>query len=374
MRKEEIRGLVVYAILIISALIVGFAAIRPTMSVYGPDKMSDLGFIIIVLIIAYLTNAIGLEVLHVLGAIFGGYRVTSLNIFGLCLFNNGEKWKLGFRDFNGINGETKIAPKKEKTNINFVVWFPLFGFSIELATCIVLSMLVKTGSIETKWIRGAALLFILISSMLAFYNFVPFKLDSITDGYRLRLFTKPVNVEAYNKMLIIQEDQRLGKTVENIPIFEEITDYTAEINMLAMYQFLKEEKYDEAMKIIDQLIEHKNVLNLNDFNRLIAQKLYLAILSQTLEEAKKLYEEICPIEIRRFIANDISMPSIRAYVLIAGMIEESEGEVKYALSKVEKAKKRSLASEVKTEEVLLEKALNYVYEKHPKWEKEKAAE
>ena len=92
------------------------------------------------------------------------------------------------------------------------------------------------------------------------------------------------------------------------------------------------------------------------------------------EEVKKLYDELCPIEIRRFIANDMSMPCIRAYVLIAGMIEESESEVQFAKSKVEKAKKRSLASEVKTEEKLLEKAINYVYENHPKWVKEKAAE
>ena len=374
MRKEEIRGLVIYLILIAAALIVGFAAIKPSMTLYGPEKMSDLGFIIVVIIIAYLFNAIGLEVLHVLGAIFGGYKVTSFNILGLCLYHNGEKWKFGFRDFGGISGETRIAPNKEKVNANLPVWFALFGFAVELATCIVLAMLVKNNSIKVEWIRPAALLFVLISSMLAFYNFIPLKLDSVTDGYKLRLFTKPVNVEAFNEMLEIQEAQRLGKSVENVPVFEEITEYTAEINMLAMYKFLEEEKYKEAEEILDKLIENRKVLSLNDFNRLIAQKLYLAILTNPIEDAKKLYDEICPIEIRRFIANDISMPSIRAYVLIAGMIENSESEIEFAKSKIEKAKKRALASQIKAEEVLLEKALNYVYENHPKWVKEKAAE
>ena len=374
MRKEEIRGLVIYLILIAAALIVGFAAIKPSMTLYGPEKMSDLGFIIVVIIIAYLFNAIGLEVLHVLGAIFGGYKVTSFNILGLCLYHNGEKWKFGFRDFGGISGETRIAPNKEKVNANLPVWFALFGFAVELATCIVLAMLVKNNSIKVEWIRPAALLFVLISSMLAFYNFIPLKLDSVTDGYKLRLFTKPVNVEAFNEMLEIQEAQRLGKSVENVPVFEEITEYTAEINMLAMYKFLEEEKYKEAEEILDKLIENRKVLSLNDFNRLIAQKLYLAILTNPIEDAKKLYDEICPIEIRRFIANDISMPSIRAYVLIAGMIENSESEIEFAKSKIEKAKKRALASQIKAEEVLLEKAINYVYENHPKWVKEKAAE
>lgn len=373
MRKEEIRGLIIYSILIVAALIVGFAVIKPQMAQYGPE-MSDLLFIIIVLIVAYLFNTIGLEVLHVLGALFGGYKITSFNILGLCLYKTEEKWKFGFRDFSGISGETKIAPKKEKPNANFLVWFPLFGYAIELATCIVLAMLVKNGSIETLWIRPGALLFLLISSMLAFYNFVPLKLDSMTDGYRLRLFMKPVNVEAYNQMLIIQEEQRLGKSVEKVPVFEEITDYTAEINMIAMYKCLSEEKYDEAIDILDKLLENKKVLNINDFNRLIAQRLYLEILTKPIKDARELYDKICPIEIRRFIANDTSMPSIRAYILIAGMMEDSESEVAFAKSKVEKAKKRALASEIRTEEILLEKALNYVYENHPKWVKEKAAE
>ena len=373
MRKEEIRGLIIYSILIVAALIVGFAAIKPAMEDFGPNKMSSFGFIIVVLIIAYLFNAIMLEVLHVLGAVFGGYKVTSFNVFGLCIHKTIDKWKLGFADFNGISGETKVAPNKEKLNANLQTWFPIFGYAIELAGCIVLASSVTKGG-YTAWLRPAALLFILISSMIAFYNLVPFKLDSMTDGYKIRLFTKPVNIEAYNKMLMIQEDQRLGKTVENIPVFEEITEYTAEINTLAMYLFLEQENYNEATKIVDQLLEHKNILNINDYNRLIAQRIYLAILLSPIEEAKKLYDEICPIEIRRFMANDTSMPSIRAYILIAGMVEGSESEVQFALSKVEKAKKRALVSQIKAEEKLLEKALNYVYENHPNWVKEKDAD
>ena len=374
MRKEEIRGLIIYLILIVVALIVGFAGIRPMMEKYGP-AMSDLLFIVIVLAIAYLVNSIGLEVLHVIGAKLGGYKVTSFNIFGICIYKTSEdKWKLGFRDFNGISGETKIAPNKEKLNPNMFVWIPLFGYAIELASCIVIAMLVKSTHISIVWFRPAAFLFVLISSMLAFYNFIPLKLDSMTDGYRIRLFTQPVNIEAYNQMLAIQEDRRLGKNIRDVHVFDEITEYTAEMNVLAMYKYLEEEKYDDAVAIIDKLLENKKVINVNDYNRLIAQKLYLAILTQPLSDAKKLYEEICPIDIRRFIANDTSMPSIRAYIMIAGMIEDSESEVAFAQSKVEKAKKRALASEVKTEEVLLEKALNYVYENHPKWEKEKAAE
>lgn len=369
MRKEEIRSLIVYVLLIIAALVVGLAVIRPAM-VDAPSSMGQIWFLIIVVIIAYLFNAIALEVLHVIGAKLGGYKVTSVNILWLCFYNDGKSWKVGFKDFNGICGETKIAPKKEKLNPNLLSWLPLFGFAAELAGCIVLNNLVK-GNPETTvaWLAPAALIFVLISSLIAFYNFVPFKLESFTDGYRIRLFTKPVNIEAYNQMLIIQDKQRLGEKVEKIPVFSEITEYTAEINTIAMNECIELERYEEAIQIIDHLLENKKVLSGNEVNRLIAQRVYLAALTSPVEDAKKLYDEICPIEARRFIVNDNNLSTIRAYILIAGMLEGSESEVAFAKTKLDKAKKRTSASVIKTEEKLINKALEKVYEAHPKWNK-----
>ena len=375
MRKEEIRGLVIYLLMILAAIIIGFTVIRNQMSLYGPEKMSPLLFIIIVLVVAYLFNVIGLEILHVLGSIAGGYKITGVNILGFGFYKKGNEFKFSFRDFNGISGETKIAPKKEKLNPNLQTWFPLFGFAIELGTCIVVASIIKSNpNPKTPWLVPASTIILLIACMLAFYNFVPLKLDSETDGYKIRLFANPINIKAYNQMLEIQEKKRLGEDVEEIPTFEEITEYTAEINTLAMYKYLEVEKFDDAEKIMDKLLESKKFMSMNDHNRLVAQKLYLVILTKPLDEAKKLYDELAPTEVRRFIANDVSMASIRAYIMIAGMIEGSESEVMFAKSKIEKAKKRALASEIIAEEKLLEKALNHVYEAHPKWEKEKVAE
>lgn len=376
MRKEEIRGLIIYSIMIIVAIIVGFTVIKPLMESYGPDskKMGSFLFLIIVVIVAYLFNVIGLEFLHVIGCAFGGYKVTAVNVLGLCLTKTDKNWKLTFKDFNGVSGETTAYPKKEKLNPNLMAWFPLFGYAVELATSILIISFIKGAKYSSaSWLAPASMVFLLISSMLAFYNFVPLKLDSITDGYKMRLFLKPVNVEAYNEMLRIEEQQRTGKKIENIRVFSEITEFTAEINTKAIYMYLEQEKFNDAELIIDQLLENKKVISQNDANRLIAQKMYVTILTKTDIEAKKIYNEICTTEIRRFIANDISMQSIRAYILIAGILENSESEVLYAKSKLQKARKRALKSEIKTEEFLVEKALDCVYGAHESWAKENAS-
>ena len=374
MRKEEIRGWLLLTVLGIFAAIAMVTLINPVLERFPPENMKPFTYFIVVIIISFLINVIGLEILHVLGSVAGGYKIVSFNVLGLCFYKEGEKWKFGFRDFNGLAGETKIAPKKGKLNANLQTWFPIFGYAVELATCIVVFNFIKSSNVKASWLASAAIINLVVASMLFVYNFVPIKLDSMTDGYKIRLFSNKTNLDAYNKTLDVLEKRRVGENIEKIPVFPEITEFTAEINSLAMYQYLEEEDYAKAMEIIDVLLEHKKVINVNDYNRLIAQKLYLTILTKPVKEAKKLYDEICPTEIRRFIANDVSMPSIRAYIMIAGTIEESESEVAYARSKVEKAKKRALKSEIKAEEILLEKAINFVYEKHPKWKKESAAE
>ena len=378
MKKEEVRTLVILCVMVLAAIFVGWKFVGPAFASYGPDKMHPLLFIGLNLIIAFLINIIALEALHVLGAIIGGYSITAFNILKICIYKNADnKWKLGWQEYEGFMGETKIAPKKEKPNIKPYIWCPLFGYAIELATCIVLYTSISKGAsgegIKATWIAVSALIFILASSIIALYNFIPFKLDSMTDGYRLVLLNKEVNIKAYNEVLKIEDLHRQGKSVENVTVFDEITEYTASLNIIALYKCLEKGDLSKANEIVSKLIENKKVLDEYQFNRLIAQKLYIEVLTNDVEKAKSLYDELCTDEMRRFIANDISMESIRAYILIAGMIEESEGEVLFAKSRVEKAMKKTYKFQAEVEQKLLKDALEFVYKAHPKWNKENLA-
>lgn len=373
MRKEEIRELIIDVILLAAALIVGLTVLSKANQEYSVP-MNPFLFCIICVVIAFLVNVVGHELLHALGAKIGGYKVVSMNILGLC-FEYKAKKPLRFSDFNGITGETKIAPtEKEKKSLKPYVWCPLFGYAIEVATCITLiTSLKENPEGNAQWLIIASILFILISSMIAFYELFPLRLDSMNDGYRLRLLSNPINIEAYNEMLVIEDKLRNEEVIESIKVYEEITEYTASCNIYAIYFYLGKGEYGKAEEVVNILLNHQKVLGMQGYNRLLTQKLYIDILTKPLEEAKAIYKEIADTDIRRFIANDISMPSIRAYILIAGMIEESQGEIKYAISKISKAKRKSLPSEVKVEEKLVENAIEVVYKNHPKWEKETAA-
>lgn len=376
MRKEEVASLIIYFLMIATAIIVGLTVLKPVMATHGPAHMNSFLFVIVVLVLALILNIVLLEAFHVIGAKLGGYKVTSFNVLGFCWEKKENKWSYSFKDFNGLTGETKIAPGKEKLDLKKYIWLPIFGFAIELASGIVLYSIVSKGSsnFAGRWLAPASIIFIVTSSMIALYNLVPLRLDTMTDGYRFILLSKQCNLDAYNELLRVEDLERQGLEIGEVKIFEEITEFTANLNLISVYQHLNKSEYEEAEKLIDMILVAPKKIDPKTHNRLIAQKVYIQCLTKPLEEAGKTYDELCNDEIRRFIANDTSMESIRAYILIAGLIEKSKGEVDYASKKIEKARKNALPSRRVIENKLYEHALEKVYEVHPKWKEEKAAE
>lgn len=377
MRKEEVASLVVYVLMIGLAIAIGLTSVSNAIRYCGTGSINQYLFVFLVIFIALIFNIVMLEVLHILGGLVGGYGISSVNILGFCFEKRGKKRVFKFKDFDGLTGETKLYPKKDRPSLKPCIWFPLFGYVAELAGCLVLhSHMMSNTSLPESWLGTAAILFVVISSMLALYNLVPIKLDSMTDGYRMVLISKPANVEAYNDLMNAEQLERDGQPIPELKVFEDITEFTAGINLFGVYKHLEENNLAEAEKILDITLQKHEKLEPSTYYRLIAQKLYIVILTKDVEEARKVYDEIADDAVRRYIANDATMESIRAYILISGILEKSQGEVKYAMQKKNKAMKRVMKQRAEIEEKLYGVALNTVYEAHPKWkeEKENAAE
>lgn len=376
MKKEDIASFIVYVFMIALAIILGFTVVKNMFTAYNTwtssHYLNSYLFAIIVIVCGVVMNAVGLELGHVLGGHLGGYKIVSFNVFGLCWYKKEGKTAFGLRDFNGLTGETILAPEKEKPSPKAFVWIPLFFYLIELIGCIILYSIGSNSSLEKTspfiWLGTAGIILVAISSMMALYNFVPVKLDTMTDGYRLTLISKPINVEAYNELMRIENLQREGKEIDEVKVFDEMTDFTASINLITVYEYLSKKQYDQALKLIDKMCEIPEKVSRITLDRLIAQKLYIEILTLPLDEAKKYYDAEVDDKMRRFIADDLSMESIRAYVLIAGVLDDSLGEVEFANSRKPKAIKRTLASRAAIEEQLYKEALAMVQKAHPDWD------
>ena len=375
MKKNEAMGWIVYILMLGVAAAVGFLMLRPELSSNGSAlPMNSILYVIIFVVAGVLIASILLEVGHIIGAKIGGYKITKCNILGV-------QWKrekdnhLHFSfsfSFDGLTGETAISPKEgKKANPRHYIYAPLVIFLLEIAICAALVVMGKAffkdnNSLwESVYIAGLISLTIFV--IINLYNIFPAALDSKNDGYLLTILNNKTNVEAYNNLLIAQEKMALGEELPETPIYHEVTDFTNSLNQVSIYKALKEKDFVKALEINEYTISSKSKVSSRNYNNAIAQKLSIHLLNNNLEEVKEEYVSL-PLEEKKFIANLSSAPAVRAYLLISGLIEESETEAKTALANADKAIKDSGEEKKDIELGLIKESLRKVVGVHPEWD------
>lgn len=383
MKKEDITGLIVYLFILVFAIVFGFTVLNQHagtsyVSIQG-GMFAYMGFMFGAIVLGVILNSILFEVAHILGAKVGGYDIESVNILGFCFYKEDKKIKFKFSSFDGLSGETKIYPKdnlvdkkgnpKQASPYGYL-WFGSLFVIIEVIIAMILFSLLNVEAYKNT-IEGDFAYFILTVGMIGFmiliYNILPFKLDSTTDGYRLTLVSNPKNKEAFNELLKVNRAMSLGLDVE-IKTFTEITNFTAELNLNKVYKLLEERNYNEAEPLIDMIIAAKEQISYKVYIAARAQKIYIHLMNNSVEEAQKYYDEQVDTNERREIADDVSMPSIRAYLLMSGILDKSRSECLIALNNVMKAYKHTNKNRREVEVSLFNETLKKVIEAHPKWE------
>jgi hypothetical protein len=364
MRKEDLFSLAVYAVMIVIALFVGLQVIAPSFTVTGITGTNQYLFALGSIMAGFFINVILLELGHVVGAKVGGYDVLSVNILGFCLYKHDGKFKFGIRSFDGLTGETKITPRKQNASPYPNLWFGLIFFVIEFIAGIVAYSLIPTD----LWIRYSIIIATAVGGMLMFYNVMPLKLDTMNDGYRMALISKGVNVEAYNELMRIERLYSEGKEPDGIKTFEEITTLTAQVNLYRVYELLGLDKFEEAEALLDNIIAKPEKLNDVTNGRVFSQKIYIRLLLSSKEEGVEFYKNKMNSRQKKFLASDLSMESLRAYLLVAGTVEDSQSECIYVLERKKGALKRSVEPGRKdVENRLFDKAFDKVKTEHPDW-------
>ena len=371
MKKEDVLGLIVYLIIIALAVVFGLTVLQT----HGPESELE-GFTYVLYIAgSVLTgaifNAILFELAHVAGAKLGKYDIISVNVLGFCFFKEQGKRKFRFSSFDGLTGETKIVPKKdmvEKANPYPYLLFGSLFFAVEaIAVMVTFTLLKGSDSALLKNIAYALLTIGAIGLVILFYNILPMRIDSMTDGYRLTMVSNPKNKAAFNELLRVEYEMQQGNEVE-VKVFDEITNFTADLNLNKVYALLDNKEYKQAEEILDMIIGAKESVDAKVFIRARAQKIYINLITKDLAAAKEYYDKEVPVSERREISNDVSMASIRAYLLMSGLLDKSRSECIIALNNVYKAFRKTPKNRQKTEVMLFNEALEKVVAAHPDWE------
>lgn len=369
MRKEDVSGIIVYALILAIAVIFGLTVLREQ-----SNHFENMGLYILymfgAIIVGVVFNAILFEVAHILGAKAGRYKIISVNILGLLWCKEEGKTKFKIKGYDGLSGETKILPKKDvkkEPNPTPYLMFGTLFYVIEIIAVVVLFTLFKGDSSHPMYNVAYFLLIVgVIGGMIFLYNILPLKLDAMTDGYRMRMTTNNANKIAFNELLRVEYAVSQGQEVE-IATFTEMTNFTAELNLNKVYVLLDKKQFKEAEELIDIIINGKETVSEKVYVRARSQKIYINIISKSLEDAKTFYDKEVPMSERRNISNDHSMVSIRTYLLMSGLLDGSKSECLYAINNAAKCFNNTPKQRRKVEADLFNDAIDKIDQLHPTW-------
>ena len=366
LKKNDFATFLAYIAMFAIALLVGLLVISPTIKGSSLSTPEAVVIVVVSVIVGVIVNSAGLELLHMLGAASGGYQILSVCVLSMTFKKRkSRKEKLfTFASFEGLTGETKVNPKDpEKSNPTGMILFPMLGYLLEVIVLLVLAAVFQSAT----WVPVGSYVILAIGGMIFVYNAIPAHLDSITDGYLLILLSKPVNRVAYNQILLAEHSENKEQALENLPLYNEISDFTATLNSLAAYRKIKEGKPEEALAIFSAIASAQKGVSKSVVQEASCQKLALLLLLEKKGEAKDYYEGMSDAD-RRYIASLASLPALRCYALISGILEESDSEVSWAFDKVERLEKKVTGVALEGEKILLNSSYSLLKNMHPGWD------
>ena len=378
MRKEEITSFIVYIAMIVVAVILGFTVLRELVSQLDQDLVpfhNQFVFALVVVLLAILVNSILIEVGHVIGGKIGGYTVASFNVLWFCWYKTKGRVKFGFKGYDGLTGETKIRPKKENPNALPYVWGPIAVYFVELVLVAVLFAILNIkvdGELlltNYRWMLVAAFIFAAVGGLINLYNYVPFKLDAMNDGYRLILLQKPINKKAYNIMLELEAKELDGEKGELPEPFEEITNYTASINLMIAYDRLEKGNVDEALAIIDKTLENQKEVGDETYNSLEGLKLFIKCNRDKEEDLTKYYQEL-DSKTKKAISSCKDIEMALSYLYLSIIVEKSKYELQHAQTMFQKDLKKLSEGRKAIVKKLYDQAIEDLSKKYPTYFKE----
>ncbi|MCI5940147.1 MAG: hypothetical protein SPI62_03005 [Candidatus Enteromonas sp.] len=366
LKKNDFATFLAYIAMFAIALLVGLLVISPTIKGSSLSTPEAVVIVVVSVIVGVIVNSAGLELLHMLGAASGGYQILSVCVLSMTFKKRkSRKEKLfTFASFEGLTGETKVNPKDpEKSNPTGMILFPMLGYLLEVIVLLVLAAVFQSAT----WVPVGSYVILAIGGMIFVYNAIPAHLDSITDGYLLILLSRPVNRVAYNQILLAEHSENKEQALENLPLYNEISDFTATLNSLAAYRKIKEGKPEEALAIFSAIASAQKGVSKSVVQEASCQKLALLLLLEKKGEAKDYYEGMSDAD-RRYIASLASLPALRCYALISGILEESDSEVSWAFDKVERLEKKVTGVALEGEKILLNSSYSLLKKMHPGWD------
>ena len=350
MEKNEFGSILIYLIMVGLLLLVSKTVVVLVLNNIE-TPINQFAYILICALVSLVLFEFVYQIGHIIGAKIGKYKCIYFNMFGLCFYKDNEKWRFKLDGFDGLFSETRFVPVNNEVKSNPAHF--LRGGIVSFLLSVVVGFAIFMISALPDTVRFATLIYFGIGLVLLLYNIIPMKTDILNDGYRLKLLGTKENAKAYNDFMRIENNKRKGIADGEYNVYETITPMTVLINNHVFYKKLAVKDYAAAEQIVDIILKKPEALDTNTIYRYRIQKLFFVIITKSKEEASEYYWKEMSSYDRKFLAKDNYIPSKRVYLLVSGIINESESESRIAIEGMKKRINRMVDATQKNAELQL---------------------
>lgn len=371
MKKNDFAAVIAYLLMIGAGILMGFMVIKPILDEYSAMISTTLNptlLVILSLVGGIILDSVLLELGHFLGAKAGKYEILSFVILGFGMKKTKEKKKVGFHSFEGLVGETTVRPLDANTSsLGLYIFFPVLILIAEVITFTILASVGNKSNGSLAWLSVMSYTMLAVTIMIYIYDLFPAHIDSENDGHLLTLLTKPANKVAYNHILERKYCEKFGLEIPAPVIYHDVTEFTAQMNIVQVVNLLVEGKSAEADAILAIHLDSEARIPASVHNQAMCYRLALLLERRDKAAGKKYYAELTDAE-RRYIAELPNSPAMRCYALISAYIEDSENECNYALGRVERLLKACPPEILEGEKTLVDSEVKLIRSDRISWE------
>lgn len=363
--KYRNQSIFVYLVVLIVAWFVGQAIFQEASGVFLGDVWI---YAILSVLGGYIVGTIVYETGKLIFGKIAGYRLVSFNIFGLCIRKN-EKGKTIFARTNieNFGGGTLMAPKKESAHpylyLSGGFLFTVIASAIGILIAVTLSK--HTGLEQIQYVEY---LIVSVSLLILILNLAPVMNDDIFDGFLIRLLmTHALKKEDFHYVLLQKEALLTG--IHPLT-YREVYDYenpvSASIPLYNFYYLIDRNEEEKAEKVLEEVVEHGEMLQEEELGIIYSNLIYLLFLRGEIEAAETKYWELDK-PIRKIASSYHHFDTMKTAILIAAFVDMSYDLYEYITTRIEKEKSHFSPLRRNSEDLMIEKALNFIEIKKPEW-------
>ena len=283
---------------------------------------------------------------HLVFGLLTGYKFSSFRIFSFMWMKEDGKMKLKRLSLAGTGGQCLMSPPDRKDGKIPLVLYNLGGSFINIIIG-ALFLVVYLLCSDSPFLSPLLLIFTVVGFITAMMNGIPMRMGTVdNDGYNAFALSKNKEaVEAFWVQLKVAEQSAKGVRIKDMPSawFTVPTDEAMKNSMVAVRgvfacnRLMDEEKFEEAGKLMEHLLEIDSGMVGLHHDLLMCDRLYVELIG---ENRREVMESMLTKEQKKFMKTMKRYPSVlRTQYALALLFENDKAKAETVKNEFEKVAK-----------------------------------